>query len=192
MSFYHSFSKILCIKSCHCKFAISSALIPSGFKTLQHLVLHHCLSCFMLLFFLHVFSFVCFGRLWLPFSPPLCVFLLHIRHRLSRPYCGSLFMCCPHCLHSHIASQMLAARGKSQRCWTISLLFMKKHHSNFLWIRVQFSEANGRNKSSGHPETKQHLLCPYHDVNSMVQNASVFFSILQGHFNACCTHWFNM
>ena len=45
--------------------------------------------------------------------------------------------------------------------------FMDKHHSDFLRIRDHFSEANGRNKSSGHPATqKMYLLCLYNSINS--------------------------
>lgn len=50
-------------------------------------------------------------------------------------------------------------------------VFTDKHDSNFLGIRVHFSEANGRN--SGHPVTILYLLCLYHSVKNSVPNAFV-------------------
>lgn len=127
----------------------------------------------------YVFSFVCFGRQWLPFSSPLCVFLLHLQNgrdcqglTVGVYLCAAHVVCIPILPHRcWLLRERASIVGPSHSC------FMKKHHSNFLWIRVQFSEANGRNKSSGLPVTMQHLLCLYHDVNGMVQNASVFFFI---------------
>lgn len=55
----------------------------------------------------------------------------------------------------------------------LSPVFTDNYHSNFLCLRVHFSEAHGRNKSSGHPVTILCLLCLYHRVNSRVQNAFV-------------------
>lgn len=178
MSLYHSFSKILCIKPVIAILPSSdfSALSPSGFTILQRLALHHHhFSCFMLLFSLHVFSFVWFGRQSLPFSSPLCVFVLHRQNvsdcqglTVGVYLCAAHAVCIPILPHRcWLLRERASSVGPSRSC------FMKKHHSNFLWIGVQFTEAHGRNTSSGHPVTILYLLCLYHSVNSIVQNAFV-------------------
>lgn len=106
-----------------------------------------------------------------------------------------LFMRCPRCLRSHIASQMFAPRGESasgvgpSRC-SVS---RKTIRSNFLWIWVQSTEANWRNKSSGRAVARRKkekvcLLCPRRSVNSAVQNAFMpaFVYFYKGIFYGGC------
>lgn len=59
-------------------------------------------------------------------------------------------------------------------------VFTDKHHSNLLCIGLHSSEANGRNKSSGHHVTVLYVLCLYRSVQKCIYPCfSIFF--LQGH-----------
>lgn len=136
-----------------------------------------------------------FARRSLPFLSPPRVFLLRLRH-VSGSYCGGLFMRCPRCLRSHIAPQMFAPRGKEPAVLDhLAVLFQGKLSvSNFLWIWVQSTEANWRNKSLGRAVVKKKkkkkvcLLCPRRSVNSAVRNAFMpaFVYFYKGIFYGGC------
>lgn len=133
-----------------------------------------------------------FFSIWPPLAP-VSLTSTRLRH-ISGSYCGRFIYALPtlfafpDCLTDVCSSGERASGVGPSRC-SVS---RKTIRSNFLWIWVQSTEANWRNKSSGRAVAKKKkkvcLLCPRHSVNSAVQNAFMpsFVYFYKGIFYAGC------
>lgn len=148
VSFYHSFSKILRIKpttaiSLSSNFSVLSA---SRFTILQVLMLHHRLSWFMLLFFFmfsHLCGFVAVARISFTSVSLFCIYRMSLTVKVlvwEFIYVLPTLFASPYCLTDVGSSgkELVVLEHLTPVSWG-------KTHRNFLWIRVQFTEANVRN-----------------------------------------------